>query len=287
MLYSATTVFMPALTLVEQAEKLSKYGYDGMELRVRHCTDEARKEAIPSNWGYHVNDIEPKDFKKKAPEIRKVLKDYNLKLAGIASNVPCTDLEQVKQLLEGAVKAKAPWIRLSASQKFAPDSNYHAILGATIEGFAKCLELSRGTGVKYVLELHGNTIHPSASLGMKIVGNFSSNEVGINYDPQNMVKDGYETPEIAMQIMGPYLAHCHFGAWRPVFDKLDENGTAVWKWEQVKIGEGLFDFTKVIKLLKQQDYKGFISVEDFNSKRTIDERLEDSIAYLRRIEALS
>ena len=287
MLYSATTVFMPELSLVEQAKILSKYGYDGIELRVRRCSDEARKAAVPSNWGYHVNDIDPENFKKKAPEVRKVLKDYNLKLAGIAANVACTDLEQFKHLLEGAVKAKAPWIRLGASQGFGPDSNYYAILGATIEGFAKCLELSHGTGVKLIVEMHGNTIHPSASLAMRIVEHFSHEDVGVNYDPQNMVKDGYETPELAFQILGPYLAHCHFGSWKPVFDKIDENGTALWKWQQTKMGEGFFDYPRVMKLLKKYAYKGFISVEDFNPNRTVADKLKDSIKYLRKIEALA
>ena len=287
MLYSATTVFMPELSLVEQARILSKYGYDGVELRVRYCTDEQRKAAVPSYWGYHVNDITPANFAKKAPEIRKVMKDFNLKIAGIAPNVSCTDLEQFKLLLDGAVKVKAPWIRVGASEAFTAESNYKAILGATIEGYAKCIELARGTGVKLVVEMHGNTIHPSASLALRIVEHFSPAEAGVNYDPQNMVKDGYETPEIAVQILGAYLAHCHFGAWKPVFDKLDKNGTALWKWEQTKMGEGLFDFPRIMKLLKKVGYKGFISIEDFNQSTPLNKKLKDSIDYLRKIESLA
>ena len=42
-----------------------------------------------------------------------------------------------------------------------------------------------------------------------------------------------------------------------------------------------------MKLLKKYAYKGFISVEDFNPNRTVDDKLKDSIKYLRKIEALS
>ncbi len=284
MLYSATSVIMPELDLVGQAEILSKYGYDGIELRVRNCSDQARSEAKPSFWGYHVNDITPANFKKKAPEIRKVLKDHGLKMAGIAAAVLCNDIEQFKLLLDGAVKTKAPWIRVGASRPYYDGDNYYEILGETIAGYAKCIELARGTGVKLLIEMHGWQIHPSASLARKIVENFSPDEAGVNYDPQNMVKDGYETPEIAFQILGPYLAHCHFGAWKPYQDGVDEDGTAIWKWANAKLSEGLFNFPKAMALLKKYNYRGFISIEDF-SQTPLDEKLKDSIEYLRRLEA--
>ena len=78
MKYSVTTVTLPHLDMVEQAKLLSKLGFDGVELRVRPCTDEMRQQAIPSKWGYHRNDVTPENFKEKAPEIKKVLDDYGL-----------------------------------------------------------------------------------------------------------------------------------------------------------------------------------------------------------------
>ena len=81
---SATTVFLPHLTLVQQAELLSRLGYDGIELRVRRISAEQRAKAEPSAWGYHVNDVTPENFAAKAPEIRRVLADHGLALAGVA-----------------------------------------------------------------------------------------------------------------------------------------------------------------------------------------------------------
>lgn len=287
MKYSVTTVTLPELTMLEQAKLLSKLGYDGIELRVRRCSDEIRAKAEPAMWGYHVNDVTPENFKEKAPEINKILSDYGLKLAGLATNMSCNDMEQFKNVLEGAVEAKSPFIRLGASAGFNAKNydDYHAIFGETVAGYARCLELTRGTGIKLILEMHGNTIHPSASLAYRIVSNFSPKDVGVIYDPQNMVRDGYETPAIAIQLLGDYLAHCHFGAHRPVAGAKNENGTTVWTWERCPLSEGLFDFENIFQIFKRINYSHFITVEDFGSQPA-EEKFAEAIAYFKKLETL-
>lgn len=286
MKYSVTTVSLPELDMEGQAKFLAGLGYDGIELRVRRCTDEQRKAAVPSGWGYHVNDVTPENFKDKAPEILKILSDHGLQLAGMATNMSCLDMEQFKNALEGAVAAKSPFIRLGAAAGFTgkDTDDYHAIYGETVAGYARCLELTRGTGIKLILEMHGNTIHPSASLAYRIVSNFSPNDVGVIYDPQNMVRDGFETPAIAVQLLGQYLTHCHFGAHRPVAGEKDENGTVQWTWERCPINEGLFNFPLIFKLLKKQNYSNFITVEDFGPQSP-EEKFSQAIAYFKKIEA--
>lgn len=286
MKYSATTVFMPQLTLAEQAALLSRLGFDGVELRVRRLTDELRAKAEPSNWGYHVNDLTPENFAAKAPEIRTVLADHGLSFVGIASNAPCTDLEQIKRLIEGAVACGGqPMLRVGATTGFKADGsqNYREIYGETVAGFARVLELAKGTGIKLLIEMHGNTIHPSASLAYRLASNFSPDEVGVIYDPQNMVRDGYETIALALQLLGPYLAHCHLGAHRPLPGDVDEKGTTQWKWEQCSLGEGLFDVPAMLAQFKKVGYQGFISIEDF-ANLPAEEKLSRAIAYLRSFE---
>ena len=287
MLYSATTVFMPELDMEGQARLLKNCGYDGIELRVRRCPDELRAKGEPSPWGYHVNDITPENVTEKAPEIGRILQDNGIRLAGFATNMTCTDLEQFKRVLEGAVACGSPFIRLGASRGFNPKKgdDYHAIYGETVAGYANCVALAKGSGVKLLMEIHGGTIHPSASLAYRIVSNFSPNDVGVIYDPQNMVRDGYETPAIAFQLLGDYLAHCHFGAHRPFPAGKDDNGTAIWKWERCPVAEGLFDFPTVFTLLKQVNYRHFITLEDFGSCPA-EEKLTDAIAYFKKLESV-
>jgi sugar phosphate isomerase/epimerase len=263
---------------------LSRLGFDGIELRVRRVSDDLRAKAEPSNWGYHVNDVTPENFAEKSGEINSILADHGLSFVGIAANAPCTDLEQIKYLVEGAVKCGSPMLRVGASSGFKADGsqNYWEIYGETVAGFARVLELTKGTGIKLLIEMHGNTIHPSASLAYRIASNFSPEDVGVIYDPQNMVRDGYETIALALQLLGPYLAHCHLGAHRPAPGETNEKGTVQWKWERCGLAEGLFDIPAMMAQYEKVGYDGFISIEDFGAQ-PVEEKLSQSIAYLKSL----
>jgi sugar phosphate isomerase/epimerase len=284
MKYSATTVLMPELTMAEQAAMLSRLGFDGVELRVRRVSDELRAKAEPSNWGYHVNDVTPENFAEKSGEINQILADHGLSFVGIAANAPCTDLEQIKHLVEGAVKCGSPMLRVGASSGFKADGNqnYWEIYGETVAGFARVLELTKGTGIKLLIEMHGNTIHPSASLAYRIASNFSPEDVGVIYDPQNMVRDGYETIALALQLLGPYLAHCHLGAHRPAASETNDKGTVQWKWDRCGLAEGLFDIPTMLQQFEKVGYEGFISIEDFGGL-PVEEKLTQAITYLKSL----
>jgi len=286
MKYSATTVFLPQLTMVQQAQLLSRLGYDGIELRVRRVSPEQRAKAEPSAWGYHVNDVTPENFAAQAPEIRRVLADHGLALAGVASAAACTELDHIKLLVEGAVAAGAPFIRVGAASGFKADGSqdYWQVYGETVAGYARALQISRGSGVKIVLEIHGGTIHCSASLAHRIVSQFDPADVGVIYDPQNMVKDGFETTALAVQLLGPYIAHCHVGGHRPLppTDR-DAKGTVQWKWEGCRMAEGLYHFPTMIAQLRKAGYRYFISIEDFRPGEA-EEKLRDAITYLRSLE---
>lgn len=288
MKYSVTTVSLPDLDMQGQCKLLRELGFDGIELRVRRCSDELRAKGVPSNWGYHVNDVTPENVVEKAPELRKIMDDNGIALAGFATNMSCVDLEQFKLALDGAVALKAPFIRLGGAAGFTgkDTDDYKAIYGETVAGYARCVALARGTGVRLLMEIHGNTIHPSVSLAYKIVSNFSPSEVGLIYDPQNMVRDGFETTALVVPMAADYIAHCHFGGHRPFPGEVDANGTRQWKWERCSMAEGLFDFPAAMKQLKKINFGGFISIEDFSTDIPHAEKLSEGLAYLKRLEAL-
>jgi sugar phosphate isomerase/epimerase len=197
--------------------------------------------------------------------------------------VACTDLEQFRLLLDGAVACGAPFIRVGAAAGYDGSRPYREVLGETIAGYSRVLDLSRGTGVKIVLEIHGGTIHPSASLAHRIVSHFDPSLVGVIYDPHNMVTDGYETTALAVELLGPYLAHCHVGGHRPEPQPADAKGTVRWTWPGCRMADGLYDFSKMMAALKKASYQGFISIEDFRAAAA-EEKYGDAIRYLRSIE---
>ena len=284
MRYSATTVMMPQLGLEEQADLLQRLGFDGVEWRVRRVPADQRGKGF-SEWGEHKNDLTPENFAAEAARMKKVAADHGLAIAGIASAASADDLEQVKLLAEGAAACGAPFFRVWCPRWYDRKTAYQALFHEAVQAFERALDAIKGYGVKIILEIHGNTIHVSASLAHRLVSHWSPDRIGCIFDPQNMVSDGFETTEIAVELLGPYLGHVHAGGHRPVEKGRDDaTGTVEWEWPGCSMAEGLYDYRRLLKKLKAVSYRGFISIEDFRPA-PLEEKLRDGIGYLKRVEA--
>lgn len=283
MRYSATTVLMPELDLEEQAGLLQRLGYDGIEWRVRPVPQEARSKGY-SFWGAHKNDLTPENFAANADRMRRMAADHGLVIAGIASSASADELEQVKLLAEGTAACGAAFFRVGCPRRFDGSESYTVLYEEAVEAFGKALDAIAGYPVKVALEIHGYTIHPSASLAYRIVSHWPPERICVIYDPQNMVSDGYETTEIGLELLGSYLEHLHVGGHKPVPKERTATGTVEWDWPGCPMAEGLYNYPRLLKKLKAMGYGGFLSVEDFRDT-PLEEKLREGIAYLRAVEA--
>lgn len=281
MKFSATSVMLPHLDLQQTCKLLSNLGFDGLELRVRRLPPEKANDA-PSPWGRHLTDVSPDNILERADEVKGALADHGLELAGFASACDASDLEHAKLLAEGAQAIGSPCIRLGC-RGYNKTVNYHELYAEAVENYGNALEVTRPYGVKVLVEMHGGTIHPSASLAHRIVSNFDAKDIGVIYDPQNMVVDGFETIQLATELLGDYLAHSHVGAHKPVPGDADETGTTTWSWPGCPMREGLYSFPEMIRCLRKVDYQGFLSIEDFRTDCSPEEKLEDAIGYLKSL----
>ena len=59
------------------------------------------------------------------------------------------------------------------------------------------------------MEIHHETIVPSASARAGSSMGFDPASVGAIYDPGNMVWEGHEQYRLGLETLGPYLAHVH------------------------------------------------------------------------------
>ena len=114
-------------------------------------------------------------------------------------------------------------------------------------------------------------------------GYFDPADIGVIYDPQNMVKDGFETIQLSIELLGEYLAHVHIGAHAPSPGERDENATVQWNWSACPLSDGLYNMPKMFECLKNAGYDGFVSIEDFRGELTPEERLMEAREYLRKI----
>ena len=281
MKFSVTSVMLPHLDLPSTCALLEDLGFDGLELRVRRLPPESANEE-PSPWGRHLTNVSPENLLDRSDEIGQTLSEHNLQLTSFAAACYADDLEHIRLLSEGAKVIGAPAFRIGC-RGYNGTMNYHDIYAEAVEQYGRALEVTREFGVKVVVEMHGGTIQPSASLAHRIVSNFDASDIGVIYDPQNMVKDGFETIPLAIELLGDYLAHVHVGAHAPSPGDLDEQGTRHWNWSACSLAEGLYDFPKMMECLRNVDYEGFISIEDFRGGLTPEERLKEGIEYLKRI----
>jgi len=282
MRYCATSVMLPELELEEQANLLQHLGYDGIEWRVRRVSPEARQQPY-SYWGMHKNDLAPENFAANAERMKQVAADHGLTIAGIASDASAADIEQVRLLAEGAQASGALFVRVGCPSGYDGSRPYPVLFEEAVEAFGEMLGAIASYRVRVALEIHGWTIHPSASLAHRIVSHWPAERICVIYDPQNLVADGYETTELALELLGDYLGHVHVGGHRPVATGIDEFGATQWEWPGVPMPEGLYDYPRLLKKLKAMSYRGFISIEDFRSAPE-EMKLKEGIEYLRAVE---
>jgi sugar phosphate isomerase/epimerase len=284
--YSVTSVILPDLDVIETCQLLQELGYDGIEWRVRYTPPDRVGKGY-SNWGEHKTDLSPANLVERAPQVARITADHGLQVASIASNLRCTELEDIKLLAEGVARlgADQEWpipIRLGAPQGYNRTVAYLQLYEQAVEAYARAIELLKPYGLKVIIEIHGGTIMVSASLAYRIASNFSTDEIGVIYDVNNMAKDGFETFRIGLELLGDYLLHCHAGGWRPVDRGRRENGSLEWGWEGCDLSDSILDIPTFIADLKAVDYGGFVSIEDF---RSMDhrEKLRRQIEFLRRV----
>jgi len=280
--FSVTSIMLPHLDLPQTCALLKQHGYDGLELRVRAYAGEP--QAVPGSWGRHLTDISPDNVKSRADETKAVLADYGLKLAAFASNATARQLDVVRQLAEGAAATACPLIRIAAPQNYNGETNYFALYDEAVRAFEQTLAITRPYGVKCIIEMHAGSIFVSASLTHRLVSLFDPADIGILYDPNNNVADGFETIPLALDLMGPYLAHLHIGGHACVPGAPDKNGTVTWTYPACRLNEGRYDYPLLLKELHKRQYRGFISVEDFDNNRAPEQRVAEAISYLRKID---
>jgi sugar phosphate isomerase/epimerase len=142
--------------------------------------------------------------------------------------------------------------------------------------------VARAHGVKALVEIHHETIVPSASATRRFLDGFDPGSVGAIYDPGNMVWEGHEQYRLGLETLGPYLAHVHAknSAWRQTGRRAD--GSLAWQAEWAPLDEGIVDLGDLLSALRAVGYDGWISVEDFTTEPPLSERVRNNLRSLRR-----
>ena len=260
---SCTSVMLPRWGLDETFDKLRAYGYDAVELRCRYNPDDPDVE--PSYWGRHLTDVSPDNIVDKAARIRAASQRTGIRVAALAPNALYDETDLILKLFRGALAIdpdRPPLIRIGAPRHDRSKPYWPQFLAARA-GFANLTELARAHGVKAVYEIHTGTIAVSASRALELLRDLDPDHIGAIYDVQNMVEVGIEDTRMGMELLGPYMAHCHIGNRLPEAVGRADDGGAVWRWRGARLREGLADIAQLIGDLKTVGYAGALSLELF------------------------
>jgi sugar phosphate isomerase/epimerase len=269
------SVMLPDLTPEQAAEELKSAGYDGVEWRVTHTPPERRGEQ-PSFWGNNLCTLEPTEA--GAHRARRLAEANGLELPSLGTYIDTGDLAAVEDTMRFAQIAGAPQFRVRPG-KLSPGVSYTQAFEAATAFLAQAEPLARRYNLKLLIEMHPDTISPSAGLAHRLVSAFDPTAIGVIYDVGNMVYEGYEDYRIGLELLGPYLAHVHFkntafsrpeggGIWRPCFAPLED---------------GAVDFPRFIAVLRAVGYDGWLAVEDFSGVRASREALRHNLTFIRNL----
>jgi sugar phosphate isomerase/epimerase len=279
---SVTSVMLPRWDLDQTFDTLAARGYDGIELRCRYNPDDPDVE--PSPWGRHLTDVSPDNIVDKAAQIREVARRSGVRVAALAPSFTYEDTDTVTKIIKGAVAIDAddpPLIRVGAQRHDRTLPYQPQFLGARA-GFANLVEIAREYGVKIIYEIHVGTIAVTCSRTLELLRDLDPTHVGAIFDVPNMIKVGIEDTRMGLELLGPYLAHCHVGNAKPVQTERDATGKMQWAWEFCDLREGVADIPQIIQDLKDVGYAGYISLEEFGPGDDEDKIAEQG-AYLRQL----
>lgn len=279
---SCTSVMLPRWDLDLTFDKLAEHGYDGVELRCRYNPeDDAEK---PSFWGRHLSDVSPDNIIQKAEAIRAAQRRTGVQVIALAPNVTLEESEVVEKLFRGAATLNPddpPMIRIGAPRHDRTQPYWPQFLNARA-GFANLVETARQFNVKILYEIHVGTVAVTCSRAIELLRDLDPDRIGAIYDIPNMLRVGLEDTRMGMELLGPYLAHCHIGNGKPVVTGRDDTGAQVWEWDFADMREGIAEIARIVSDFKDVGYSGYLSLEDFGPGED-DAKVGEQGAYLRQL----
>lgn len=250
-------------------------------------------------WNFIRNDTEPTwDFyrlKVEEQQRRIPMLCYSPDFTQPDADARRREIQAQKQAIHAASVLGADYCRVLSGQK-RPDVSREQGLRWASESIQECLPDAERHGVALILENHykdGFWDYPEFAQKsedfLSLLERIPETEwFGVNYDPSNAVIAGEDPVELLMEVR-KRVKTMHAS------DRYFEGGT----FEDLKkqdahpqkgyaeilkhgvIGRGMNDYDRIFSILKEENFDGWISIEDGPDPETGMQNLKDSIAFLR------
>ena len=278
--YAVFTVMCPECDLEQTAALAASLGFDGLEWRVTKKAQQPITQA--SYWSANHSTVDVDDIDADLARAKQIADHQGLAMPVLGTYMKCDALPVVEAAMRGAASVGCPKIRVGPPG-YDGSRSYRELFEEAVRDYEKVAALARRYGVQACVEMHMGNITPSAGLAHRLVSHFDPAEVGVIFDPGNMVVEGFENYQMGLELLGPYLSHVHAKncAWVATEPN---NRVATWEWQMAPVKLGQADWRVIVAALKKVGYQGWLSFEDFSDGETRS-KLTDGLAYLKQLEA--
>jgi len=243
-LLSFSTLGCPDWPLDKILDVAAANNYEGVEIRG------ILREMDLSKSPHFKSDASIKTTKQKFSE-------RNLKIVGFGSSAAMHHageadrskaMDEAKRFIELADKAGCPYVRVFPNNfpKEVPKEKTMELMSAGLNDLA---EFSKSTGVKVIMETHGDLIWSDDLV--KVMSTVDDKQVGLVWDISNMWTVTKEDPKMVYDKIKKWVWHTH----------IKDISLADGKEKYTLFGEGDVPAFEAIDMLVKNNYKGYFSFE--------------------------
>lgn len=227
---------------------------------------------------YTCRHVVPEEMSEKDfIDLKTKLRDLDLEVISISGHTNLTinkGVDEIRRRIDLAVYMGAGIVNTGTGDKTSEKPTV-----TLVENLKAVAKYAEKKGIMVALETHGG-VTGTAKRCKSLIKMIGSKNIGINYDPANVIYYQGVRPEKDIIDAPPkYLKHFHLK------DKIGGKG----EYNFPAIGEGSIDFVKIMEVLRIKNYQGPFSIElefvDKNpeSPEMVDEALKRSVLYIRNL----
>ncbi|PAE08441.1 xylose isomerase [Terribacillus saccharophilus] len=283
MKFSIYSVMTPDITPETLIAYLKDTNYTAVEWRFSETPADFKSEE-PSYWRNNLCTIPPSITDNDIQVLKDKAEDSSINMLSVLPYLTAGDLESTEHALQAAKKLGASTIRVGIPV-YNRSQHYKDLFNSASRYLSEVEQMCKHYKVKGLVETHHHTIAPSASMAYQLVCSYDPDNIGVLYDPGNMVHEGYENYRMGLELLGDYLAHVHVknAIWQR--GQTHTDGTVDWSVQWAPIEKGAVNWKQVLLDLKAVGYGGYVGMEDFSASMPTVKSIKHNIETVQRFLA--
>ena len=259
---SAHTMGTPLLSLEKAILLFEDIGFDGVEIIIADDYGCALKVSSAEN---EVN------------QIKQLIKDLNIKVSNLVpytknfnsndKDLRLQSINEFKSIIDKADKLSCNSVRIWSGIDPDGDEYNNESYKYLVESLTTIGDYLEGSSITANVENHHYTEATTAIKTLNLVENINSNNIGILYDPANLIYLGDSNFKDAFEIQKKYINHVHLKDLTinkdsgPKITSIGKNKYPVGSTTPCLFGNGIIPWEEIIKYLNNNQYKNYISIE--------------------------